>query len=48
MDEPTILIGDPLVCSAGGIPYNKAHLDARDAVIRDIRNALAFVKDGKR
>jgi hypothetical protein len=26
-------MSEPLICSQGGIPYNKAHLDAKDARI---------------
>ena len=32
---------EPIVCSAGGVPYNKAHLDAKDAEIRYLRARLA-------
>lgn len=28
---------EPLYCSQGGVPYNKAHLDAKDAEIRRLR-----------
>lgn len=30
---------EPLLVSAGGIPYNKAHLDEKDAQIAEWRNA---------
>lgn len=31
----------PLMCSQGGVPYNKAHLDARAAEITRLQEALA-------
>jgi hypothetical protein len=30
----------PIICSQGGIPYNKAHLDAKDARIAELSAAL--------
>ena len=35
-------VKEPLYCSQGGVPYNKAHLDARDA---EIRRLLHVCKD---
>lgn len=37
-------IVEPLLCAAGGIPYNKAHLDAKESRIRRLRAALAFAQ----
>jgi hypothetical protein len=34
------LVIEPLYCSQGGIPYNKAHLDAKDAEIARLRALL--------
>lgn len=31
----------PLMCSQGGVPYNKAHLDARASEITRLQEALA-------
>lgn len=35
------LVIEPLYCSQGGIPYNKAHLDAKDAEIERLRQLYA-------
>ena len=32
---------EPLMCSAGGVPYNKAHLDAKDAENAEQRIMIA-------
>lgn len=34
-------MSEPLICSAGGIPYNKPHLDAKDAEIERLRARVA-------
>lgn len=35
------MIDEPLICSQGGIPYNKPHLDAKDAEIERLRHRNA-------
>jgi uncharacterized protein YlxW (UPF0749 family) len=37
---------EPIVCSAGGVPYNKAHLDAKDARIRELERDLFDARAG--
>jgi len=33
-------IVEPLLCAAGGIPYNKAHLDAKESRIRRLQDEI--------
>ena len=35
----------PLMCSAGGIPYNKEHLDAKDAEIERLRGLFIRLRE---
>lgn len=39
---PTVIVPEPLVCSQGGVPINKAHLDARDNLIERLQSRLAW------
>lgn len=32
---------EPVICSQGGVPVNKAHLDAKDAEIERLRARVA-------
>ena len=34
----------PLLCSLGGVPFNKEHLDAKDAEIERLKTELARVR----
>lgn len=35
----------PLACSLGGVPFNKAHLDAKDDTIRTLRKRVAALQE---
>ena len=35
-----MLPNEPLICSQGGVPYNKSHLDAKDEEIERLKSAL--------
>ena len=36
---------EPLYCSQGGIPYNKAHLDAKDAAIKRLQEIEGLLRE---
>lgn len=52
-DKPIMGVGrfdayirpDPIQCSEGGIPFNKVHLDGKDAEIRTLRNIACALQE---